>query len=40
MAMKSRGTPENTSKTYLKTLENLDEMDLFLDAFDQPNLNQ
>jgi hypothetical protein len=38
--MKSRESLESTLKTYSIKLENLDEMVKFLDAYNQPKLNQ
>jgi hypothetical protein len=38
--MKSRGSLRNTLKTYSNKLKNLEEMDIFLDAFNQPILIQ
>jgi hypothetical protein len=38
--MKSRGSLENTLKTYSNELENLKEMSKFLDLYDLPKLNQ
>jgi hypothetical protein len=38
--MKSRIRREYFEDLYAKKLENLEEMDTFLDAFDQPKLNQ
>jgi hypothetical protein len=38
--MKSRGSLKGTLATYSSKLENLDKMDKFLDAYNQPKLNQ
>jgi hypothetical protein len=38
--MKSRESLESTLKTYIQVLENLDEMDTFLETYIQPKLNQ
>jgi hypothetical protein len=38
--MKSRESLKNTLNLYSGKLENLDEMDKFLDAYNQPKLNQ
>jgi hypothetical protein len=35
--MKSRKSLVNTSKTYSNELENLEQLDKFLDAYDLPN---